>query len=294
MNHSTYAVVIATMERPDALHETLASLAVQTRPAHEIIVVDASTDSATADLCARWQATLPLRHLRAITRSAALQRNQGAAETRSPLIAFMDDDVVLPVETLARLMAPFADAAVGGVAGRIEGLSHPPPRGLLWLYYRLQAGYPHSHYGARVIGPGINLLPCFERESTELIPAQWLNSTCVIYRRELFARELFPAFAGYSFMEDAHLSFRIGRTHTLFFHAGAPYQHNCRPSSAKADRRALHRMIVHHQRLFARDLLGLRGFTLAWKLTLHRLFQSVAVLRSPEPRRLSALRGLWS
>jgi hypothetical protein len=127
-----------------------------------------------------------------------------------------------------------------------------------------------------------------------LIPAEWLNSTLVLYRRALFERERFPRFTGYSFLEDAHLSYRIGRTHELYFRSDAPYAHNSRPSAAKSDHRELARMIVRHQKTLTQDLLGLSGFTLAWKLSLHRLFQTVAVIRSPHPDRWQAIRGFWS
>jgi GT2 family glycosyltransferase len=288
-----YALVIATMNRPASLEAAFASLAVQIHPPTAVIVVDASNDQQTAELCQRWATRLPIRCEPAEVRSAARQRNQGAALVDTPLVGFMDDDVVLPPATMQKLAEPFADKRVGGVAGRILGLSHPVPHGLLWCYYRWQAGYSHPNYGGKVIGPGINLLPTFETENGPLIAAEWLNAGLVLYRRELFERERFPLFEGYSFLEDAHLSYRIGRTHKLFFRKDAPYEHNHQPSSAKSDRRALARMIVRHQRMMARDVLGLRSFSLLWKLTLHRLFQTIAVLRSKDQDRWQSVRGFW-
>lgn len=289
-----YSLVIATMQRPEPLHEALTSLSQQSVPPTAVVVVDASPDDRTLEVCRGWEGRLPVRWLKAEARSAARQRNQGASRVTTPLIGFMDDDVVLPIDTLAKLVAPFSAPETGGVAGRIEGMTHPVPRGLLWCYYRLQAGYSHPHYGGRVIGPGINLLPAFAAETHPLVPAEWLNSTLVLYRRELFEREKFPAFEGYSFLEDAHLSHRIGRTHRLYFHRDAPYVHNSQPSSAKADRAALARMIVRHQRKMAREVLGLRGPALWWKLTLHRVFQTIAVLRSSTSGRWASARGFWS
>lgn len=288
-----YSLVIATMDRPDSLAEAFVSLGTQTMRPELVIVVDASRDNRTAELCQEWCERIPLRMIRAEAASAAQQRNQGARLISSPLIGFMDDDVVLPPDTLAKLAQPFGNPQVGGVAGRIEGMEHPVPRKLLHAYYRIQAGYSHPHYGGRVIGPAINLLPSFSAETAALIPAEWLNSTLVLYRRELFERERFPQFEGYSFLEDVHLSHRIGRTHRLYFHRDAPYLHNSQPSSAKADRRALARMAVRHQRIVAREVLGLDGFTLRWKLALHRLFQSIAVLRSGQPGRWQSVRGFW-
>ncbi len=52
-------------------------------------------------------------------------------------------------------------------------------------------------------------------------------------------------------------------------------------------------MAVRHQRIVAREVQGLNGFTLSWKLALHRLFQSIAVLRSGQPERWQSVRGFW-
>lgn len=288
-----YGVVIATMDRHDALEEVFRSLAAQTLPPHEVVVVDASSDDRTGRLCAAWCERLPLSLILAKQKSAAMQRNQGAKMITSPLICFMDDDVVLPPDTLAKLIEPFSDPSAGGVAGRIVGMEHPVPGRLLRAYYRLQAGYSHRHYGGRLIGAGINLLPAFAAEPDSLVRADWLNSTLVLYRRELFERERFPEFDGYSFMEDVHLSHRIGRSHRLYFRADAPYLHNSRPSSAKSDRRALARMHIRHQRLIARELLGYHGFALAWRLTLHRFFQTFALLRGGGPGIWKGIQGYW-
>lgn len=289
-----YTVVIATLNRPNSLAVVLDSLASQTIPPGRIVVVDASTTPATRDLCqARDRDGFPVEYRAAAARSAARQRNQGATDCQTSLIAFVDDDVELPPATFANMIRAFADADTGGVAGRIEGLAHPRPRGLLWLYYRLQAGYSHPHYGGRVIGAAINLLPCWSEEKSPLVPAEWLNSACVIYRRELFEREKFPAFEGYSFMEDAHLSFRVGRTHRLYFCGEAPYLHHEPPTTAAKDPLIRSRMIVRHQKLFARELMGLRGFSLAWKTVLHRIFQTVALARARPPRTARAILGLW-
>ncbi|WP_146180358.1 glycosyltransferase family 2 protein [Opitutus sp. ER46] len=289
----SYSLVIATMDRPASLDAALASLSVQTCAPARVIVVDASESEASRAVCAKWQSQLQVQWIRAELMSAAQQRNQGAAAVTTPIIGFMDDDVVLPADTLAKLLEPFSRDTTGGVAGRISGLSHPPPRGLLWCYYRLQAGYSHPHYGGRVIGPAINLIPAFEAESSAWVRSDWLNSTLVLYRRELFERERFPLFEGYSFLEDAHLSYRVGRTHRLYFHRDAIYEHHSQCSRAKADPRRLAHMIVQHQYRMARDVMRIGRTKLALKLALHRLFQTVVVVRRGGPDLWPTIRGIW-
>ncbi len=289
-----YTVVISTFERPGPLNDALESLALQSHMPKRVIIVDASENVASAKICERFQDRLPVEHRLASKRSAAIQRNEGAADVKTPLAAFMDDDVVLQPDTFALLCAPFdSDPKIGGVAGRIFGLEHCTPAGLLWWYYRFQAGYSHPNYGGRVIGPAINSLPCYDG-TMDLIPSEWLNSTCVAYRTEAFASEQFPEFEGYSFMEDVHLSTRIAKNWNLYFHAQSLYEHRSQPSIFKKDIRSLAASRIRNQRLVATGVLGLSGPVFELKFLLHRMFASTSILRRRTPQWIEELRGTWS
>ena len=297
MSALAYSIVIATFERPAEMRVTLESIAAQTRPPQSVIIVDSSKDGETRAVADAFAARLPLRYERAIRPSAAVQRNQGAANVATPLIAFLDDDVLVRPETFATIVSAFeADSTerIGGIAGRIEGLQHRPPRGLLWWYYRIQAGYSHPTYGARLFGAAINCLPTYAGGDPDLIRSDWLNSTCVFYRTALFEREKFPGFEGYSFLEDVHVSARIGRTHELFFHRTASFEHRDAPSTFKRNALELARMRERHRRLVARDIVGLREPALTFKLLLHRLFTSAFLLHSRHPSWKQELIGTWT
>ncbi len=292
-----YSIVIATFERPAEMRVTLESIAAQTRPPERVIVVDSSKDDATRAVADSFATRLPLHYERAIRPSSAVQRNQGAEHVGTPLIAFLDDDVLVHPGTFATIVGAFerdSSERIGGIAARIDGMQHRPPRGLLWWYYRLQAGYAHPTYGAKLFGAAINCLPTYGESDPDLIPSDWLNSTCVFYRTALFRREKFPEFDGYSFMEDVHLSARIGRTHELFFHRTASFEHRDATSSFKRNARQMARMRVRHQRVIARDIVGLREPGLTLKLFLHRLFTSACLLRSRHPAWKQELIGIWT
>jgi GT2 family glycosyltransferase len=294
----SWSAVIATLDRAGPLERSLRDLIAQTRPPARIVVVDASADDRTAEVCRQLHSSsVPIVWQRAQARSAARQRNQGAVGADSDLIAFVDDDVELPPDVFAQLIAAFerdASGRLGGIAARIAGLTHPVPHGLSRLYFRLQAGYAHPNYGGRIFGPAVNCLPSYTPEDPQEIEAQWLNSTCTLYRRDVFERERFPEFDGYSFMEDAHLALRVGRTHRLAFHRDALYRHVSAPTAFKRDLPALLRMQLQNRRRIARELLGLRGVRLAWHFFLLRCFDSAVLVRSRPPGWGAAIATLWT
>jgi GT2 family glycosyltransferase len=83
-------------------------------------------------------------------RGVSGNRNTGAFHTRTPLIAFLDDDTSAEPDWLARMVAPFGDKQVVGTGGRInpEWLrgSRPTwmPEEFLWAVGGSYAGMPTS------------------------------------------------------------------------------------------------------------------------------------------------------
>ncbi len=295
MSYPAYAVVISTLNRPQPLQLAMESLAAQTYLPEKVVVVDASDNSESRSVCERFAHTFHLEWSRSHAASAARQRNAGADKVSTPLIAFMDDDVILQDEVFEMLCLPFArmNPMPGGVAGRIIGQGHQQPEGWLRRYYRLQAGFDHPDYGALCFGPAINTLPCYKNADQPLIESSWLNSTCVIYQTDAFAAEQFPDFSEYSFMEDLHLSLRIARRHSLYFHRDAKYEHHSQSSKFKSDHLRLARYRINNQRIVARDVLGLDGFQLGWKFALHQLFITNALIRSRKAGKWLEAAGTW-
>lgn len=296
MSKLSYSIIIATYERPEPLRRALESLTLQSRPPERVIVVDSSTSDTTRSVVESFAPSQPVEYLRSAVASSAQQRNVGIDRCISPLVVFMDDDAVLYAYTMERLLAAFTQEGghLGGVSARMEGFSHPRPSRWLWWYYRLQAGYRHATYGGKLFGPAINCVPCYDGESRELIPADWLSTCCVMYRAELVKRERFPDFQGYSHMEDVHLSARIARTHALAYHASAWFRHEDASSGYKTARREMVRHRFQNQRRVAREVMGKSGFGLACQFFLHRLVTSAALLRQRSPGWVEELIGVWT
>ena len=95
-----------------------------------IVVDDGSVDPAAVRAVAERAGAAVLRH--ATPRGPAAARNAGLAAARTPLVAFLDSDVVPEPGWLEPLLARLADPAVGLVAPRIVAL--PPVTGWLGRY----------------------------------------------------------------------------------------------------------------------------------------------------------------
>ena len=127
MDLPAVTVVVPTRGRAAYLEVTLDSLCRQrSRIAHELIVVDDGATDATRDVAERFGVRV-IRH--GVRRSLNAARNTGLREARADLIAFVDDDVLVPPGWLDALVEgaerhPEADAFGGPIRARFEG--HAP------------------------------------------------------------------------------------------------------------------------------------------------------------------------
>jgi GT2 family glycosyltransferase len=130
MDPPVVSVVVPTRGRAAYLEVTLDSLLAQrTEIAREIVVVDDGAADATAAVARARPAVRYVAHGRACGLNAA--RNTGLRESRAPLVAFVDDDVLVPPGWLDALVRgagrhPSAEAFGGPIRARFEGRA---PRG---------------------------------------------------------------------------------------------------------------------------------------------------------------------
>jgi glycosyltransferase involved in cell wall biosynthesis len=117
-------VVVPTRGRAAYLEVTLDSLRRQrTRTAHELLVVDDGATDATPEVAERFGARL-IRH--GEQRSLNAARNSAIRAAAADLIAFVDDDVLVPAGWLDAVMDgaerhPDAEAFGGPIRARFEG-----------------------------------------------------------------------------------------------------------------------------------------------------------------------------
>jgi glycosyltransferase involved in cell wall biosynthesis len=86
-------VLLPTRNRAGLLNRALESVAAQTCPPSEVIVIDDGSTDDTPDILSRWAEQLPLRVIRhGSPAGPAGARNRGIESARGDLIAFLDDD----------------------------------------------------------------------------------------------------------------------------------------------------------------------------------------------------------
>ena len=110
-------VVVATFNRPDNVRTCLEHLARQTRRPDDVVVVDSSPHRLTADVVADFPGVRYVRN-DAGPGTLATSRAIGVEQTRSDIIAFIDDDAYADPEWLANIVARYEDPSVGAVGGR--------------------------------------------------------------------------------------------------------------------------------------------------------------------------------
>lgn len=129
------SVVIPTFNRADVLEGTLQTLVAQqgVDGRMEVVVIDdGSTDDTAATVARFADGPFAVRYVHQQNAGLNVGRNRGAAEARGPILAYLDDDVLLPSTWAMSVLEAFdirpgLDAVAGRLFLRFES---PPPE---WL-----------------------------------------------------------------------------------------------------------------------------------------------------------------
>ena len=288
-------VVIPTRNRKTVLRRTLESLATQSAQPAEVLVVDASDDASACSFCVdgaipglasavSWKA--------ADVPGAASQRNQGVRDCSQPVIGFTDDDILFEPMCFARLWdALNSDTCLGGVNAMITNQRYQAPGRISRLLFRLMAGGAQLSYAGRVLGPAVNLLPEDRDDLPEVVPVEWLNTTCTLYRRVALPDPPFPSqFHGYSLMEDVALSLTVGKRWRLANARTARIFHDSHPGTHKSDPALLAEMHLLNRYYVMKQVLGRRRFHDHLNLAIWMTFSHISALAATNGWRSQAAR----
>ena len=265
MNHSVSAI-IPTIGRPDSLRRLLGSLACQTTPLHEIIIADASANTATAALltdpalvgtpspASQCDRPPSIRCLAVHPPNAVGQRQAAIAAATGSHLLLLDDDVVLEPDCLEQLLAVFRSHpdTVAAVAD-LTNQPWPGPTRLWRLYLRRVLRLPEGAWQGRVIGPLLRF--GYNPSPQEPMPMQWLGAG-----NSLILRSAYERVGGFSkfflhcctMNEDVDLGLKLSRLGRIYLSPAARMRHEqapggrARPTVITEDDLYNRFLVLHH------------------------------------------------
>ncbi|MFI1725992.1 bifunctional polysaccharide deacetylase/glycosyltransferase family 2 protein [Streptomyces sp. NPDC020489] len=116
------SVIVPAYNEKECIANTLKSLAQSTHPIEIIVVDDGSTDG-TSEIARDAARALGMTNVRVIRQENAgkpAALNNGVRSARHDIVVMMDGDTVFEADTVRQLVQPFADPAVGAVAGNAK------------------------------------------------------------------------------------------------------------------------------------------------------------------------------
>ena len=306
VSSQSISAIIATVGRPELLRLCLDSLARQTAPVTEVVVVHCGHDPETPALTndPGWaNVGLNVRYFHHPERNCARQRNFGIQQAQHDNLLLVDDDIEVEPTWTEELFKPiWADRKVGATMGRLVNQPMATPT-LCWRLYRtLLHGRAKGLEPGRLIGAA--LPNGFPIAAAEAISCEWIGGGASALRREAF--ETVGGFAsffeGSSPGEDLDLGFRLSRSWKVYYVPAARCIHHQAPSGRETS--------DQHQYLSMRSRFGILTITMGKKhyvalahIGLWALVQFLSevaslrhgVLRSDLPRAWSGrLRGFFS
>jgi len=136
------SVIIPVYNGAATLPRCLAALHASTRAPDEIIVVDDASTDASAEVARELRARVIA--LTGTPRGSACARNRGAEQARGDVLVFVDADVAVHTDTLARIEQALADHPhIAAIFGSYD--DDPAERDLVSLYKNLQHHFVHQH-----------------------------------------------------------------------------------------------------------------------------------------------------
>ncbi|MBF0485071.1 MAG: glycosyltransferase family 2 protein [Candidatus Omnitrophica bacterium] len=227
------SLVIPTMNRSEDLSCLLRSVAAQTRPPDEVVIVDQSDNVKTKAVVddfiklGKAEATKVV-YFFTEEKSLVSARNRGVEKSTGDVISFSDDDVIFYSDYFERILFYLQDKTIGGISGnvvvkeRASGFKWQVRKMLMtfFLVSNYRGGLTFSTFG----------YPIHEREICETTAVQLLPGCSMCFRRELLLKNTSDTwFKGYGYREDVDLSYRISRQAKLIMVADARYIHNQSP-----------------------------------------------------------------
>lgn len=190
----TVSIVVPTRNRPEDVSRCLDSIAAQSRPAEQVVLVD--DGDLPDDFLREVRGSLPERTAFDVTSSdgppgSAVARNTGLRHATEDVVVFLDDDVELGERYLDRLVRRYEaydDESLAGIGGIDDGDLQPATRN--WWFALFYQGDPW-----RINRAGFSTLRTDENLAAGVpTVTDWLVGNNLSFKREVVEDHPFPQF----------------------------------------------------------------------------------------------------
>jgi len=264
-----FSLIVCTYMRPQPLLTLLKSVREQTRYPDEILIIDGSTNNATAEALQNESFdNLSYSLVDSKDRGLTKQRNYGInkASKSIDVVCFLDDDIVLTpsyFETLLSTYQKHPEALgvggyiIGDVSWKLLEKDQKPAtnqfeydgwvrgdgsRFVLRKKLGLDANRPPAHMPNFGHGRSVSFLP----PSGKIYPVEQFMGGVASYRKEVLDRHKFSEyFQGYGLYEDADFTLRLSHEGHLYVHTGAQLYHY-HEASGRPNKYAYGKMVIRN------------------------------------------------
>ena len=211
--------IIPTKDRPEKVKNLLNSMAQQTIACGRVIVVDGG--QSVNDIVMSFSDKLPVEYYKCYPPGQIRQRNMGISllNDQTPLVGFLDDDLVLEPQALERLIT-FWNRCEPDTAGVSFNIVNSPPFRHSWARALMGMSTPQQ---GRVLRSGYNVATT---PVDAHLRAQWLCGGATVWRKEILKRftnrEIYSRWA---ICEDVIFSYPVGKEYPLYVCADAKVKH---------------------------------------------------------------------
>jgi glycosyltransferase involved in cell wall biosynthesis len=236
----TFSIVIPTKDEPEGLKNCVMSIIKQTVLPQELIIVDASSDSISAENQKNCENIvgdkIKLIYIRSIP-STTKQRNIGIDHATCDIIFFLDDDVILNEDYCEKILEVYEikrEQNVGGVRGTFSNRKTPSWFKRAFLKFFFMRSYEIKGEGRTL--PSLNPVTIIHPDGiikVESMP----GGACSFYRNVLKEFKFDEILSEYAVGEDRDLSYRVSRKYKLYQTPYALLSHNFKPSYTREEKK---------------------------------------------------------
>jgi len=202
------SLVIATLNRHEYLTELLINVSKQTVLPYEILIMEQGRDVLDKSIFP-CNLSHVIRIVKLEVKSVSCARYKGMLESKCEIVAFFDDDIIVPIDYLENALKHFKNnSRCNGVGGIYNNIPSTDKNSLMTSVGQAFGIYS-SGKANKILSSGWGDFVRGKYAEKET-PAEWLFGCNMVYRKEIFDYIDFPyEMLAWSFLEDLYIGNEI-------------------------------------------------------------------------------------